>query len=155
MFIHVPSIPISRYILQDIKLKTANDAILSKAICLVKSGRPEKQKSATETITRVLEVRIRTHVCVDNLPLINKRIVIPEVLEPEILIYLHVSHYGIEKTKACSRIVVNWIGMNGHITDMIVKCHSCTVLDVRTKNPKEPLNLTAVPEGLWQVLGSY
>lgn len=80
MFIHVQGNPISRNILQFLRQQNKN-----KAICLVKSVWPEKQNSATETITRVLEVRIRTHVCVDRLPLINKRIVIPEVLEPEIL----------------------------------------------------------------------
>lgn len=82
----------------------------------------------------------------------NERIVIPEVLQPEILRYLHVSHLGIEKTKARARTVVYWIGMNRDITDMIAKCHTCT--DMRNKNIKEPLNPTPVPEGPWQVLGS-
>lgn len=57
----IPGIPISRNILQNIKIETANDAFLSDAIRLVKSGWPEK--SATETITRVLEVKIRTYMC--------------------------------------------------------------------------------------------
>lgn len=39
-FVFIPGIPISRNILQDIKKETANDAILSEAIRLVKSGWP-------------------------------------------------------------------------------------------------------------------
>lgn len=92
--------------------------------------------------------------CVDNLLLMNKRTVIPEVLQPNIFRYLHVSHFGIEKTKNRARTVVYMIGMNGNITDMIAKCHSCTVLEVRNKNSKELLNPTPVPEGPLQLLCS-
>lgn len=41
--VFIPSIPISRNILQDIKQETANDAILSEAISLLKSGWPENK----------------------------------------------------------------------------------------------------------------
>lgn len=41
--VFIPSIPMSRNILQDIKKETANDAILSEAIRLLKSGWPENK----------------------------------------------------------------------------------------------------------------
>lgn len=70
-----------------------------------------------------------------------KEFVIPEVLQPEILRYLHVSHLGIEKNRARATTVVYRIDMNRDLTDMIAKCHTCT--EMRNKNPKGP----------WQVLG--
>lgn len=149
--VFIPNIPISRNILQDIKKETANDAILSKAIRLVKSGWPENKNQLRKPLQEYWKLRSEL-TCVDNLLLMNERIVIPEVLQPEILRYLHVSHFGIEKTKARARTVVYWIGMNRDITDMVAKCHTC--MDVRNKNPKEPLNPTPIPEGPWQVLGS-
>ena len=57
--------------------------------------------------------------CVDGIVMKNERIVIPEVLQPEILRYLHVGHFGIEKTKARARTVVYWMGMNADIAEMI------------------------------------
>ena len=36
--------------------------------------------------------------CVDRIVMKNERIVIPEVLQPEMLRYLHVGYFGIEKT---------------------------------------------------------
>lgn len=149
--VFIPSNPISRNILQDIKQETANDAILCEAIRLVKCGWPENKNQLRKPLQEYCKLRSE-FTCVDNLLLMNERIVIPEVLQPEILRYLHVSHFGIEKTKARARTVVYWIGMNRDITDMIAKCHTC--MDVRNINPKEPLNQTPIPEGPWQVLGS-
>lgn len=149
--VFIPSIPISRNILQDIKKERANDAILSEAIRLVKNGWPENKNQLRKPLQEYWKLRSEL-TCVDSLLLMNEIIVIPEVLQHDILRYLHVSHFGIEKTKAPARSVVYWIAMNRDITDMIAKCHTC--MDVRKTNPKEPLNPTPVSEGPFQVPGS-
>ena len=92
----------------------------------------------------ILEVETRTS-CVDGIVIKNERIVFPEVLQSEILRYLHIGHFRIEETKA--RTVVYWIGMNADIAEMISKCSTCTYF--RNKNPKEPLTPTPIPDGPW------
>ena len=67
----------------------------------------------------------------------NERIVIPEVLQQEILKYLHIGHFGIEKKKA--RTGVYWMGMNADIAEMISKCNTCT--DFRNKESKRTIEI--------------
>lgn len=88
--------------------------------------------------------------CVDDLLLMNVRIVISERLKPEILTVCQ--SFRIQKTKARARTVVYQIMMNQYITDMISRCHTC--IDVRNRFLKELLKPTPIPEGPWQMLGS-
>lgn len=68
--VFIPSIPISRNILQDIKKETANDAILSEAIRLVKSGWPENKNQLRKPLQEYWKLRSEL-TCVDNLLLMN------------------------------------------------------------------------------------
>ena len=69
----------------------------------------------------------------------NERIVIPEALQPEILRYLHVGHFGIQKKTALARTVVYWMEMNADIAEMISKCNTCT--DFRNKESKRTIEI--------------
>jgi hypothetical protein len=142
---------IAKDILSDIKQKTASDSILSGVIQLVENGWPENKNQLTKSLQDYWKMKSDL-TCIDGILLMNERIVIPETLQPEILVYLHSGHFGIEKTKARARTVVYWIGMNSDITEMISNCSTC--MDFRSKNPREPLSPTPIPDGPWQTVGS-
>ena len=149
--VFIEGIPIAKDILQDIKKETMNDTILRKVKQNIENGWPEYKNQLCKSLQEYWKLKSEL-TCVDGIVMKNERIVIPEVLQPEILRYLHVGHFGIEKTKARARTVVYWMGMNADIAEMISKCNTCT--DFRNKNPKEPLRPTPIPDGPWQLVGS-
>lgn len=59
---------------------------------------------------------------VDGLLLKNGRIVIPEVLRPDLCTRIHEGHLGIEKCKRRARETVYWPGLNRDIETFVSKC---------------------------------
>ena len=41
------------------------------------------------------------------------------------LVKIHASHMGVEKSKRRERDILYWPGMNGQIEEMILKCPTC------------------------------
>ena len=71
------------------------------------------------------------------------RLVIPFAWRQDILQKLHISHCGIEKTKANARTTVFWPGMNKHIEDMISCCEKC--LNYQSKQTQEHMQTREIP----------
>ena len=65
---------------------------------------------------------------------------------------LHLSHCGIEKTKANARTTVFWPGMNKHIEDIVSCCEKC--LKYQRNQTKEPMQAQEIPILPWQVVAS-
>lgn len=89
---------------------------------------------------------------VDDLLFKGNRIVVPTVLQPEILKRLHTGHMGMEKTKRRARNIIYWPNMNRDIDEMISQCNTC--VDFRNQNPTEPFVSTPIPDGPWQTVGT-
>ena len=88
----------------------------------------------------------------DSLLLKGHRIIIPQSLQSEILVKLHTSHQGTEKTKLRARTSVFWRNLNRDIDDLT---HSCTVCqEFQSKQSKEPLISTEVPPRPWHTVGT-
>ena len=93
----------------------------------------------------------------DELTVTNKgiilrgsKIVIPETLEQEAIDIAHESHLGISKTKALMRKKIWFPNMDRMVQDTLDNCISCQAV-VKPK-PPEPLSMTDMPTGPWQVL---
>ena len=74
---------------------------------------------------------------VNGLIMKGERIMIPKSLRKNMLIKLHGSHMGIEKTRRLARETMFWPGINGEIDDYVANCSTC--LEYRHSNQKEPL----------------
>ena len=61
----------------------------------------------------------------DGVLLKGNKIIIPALLQPDILQQLHASHQGIEKTKLRARTAVYWVEINQVIENITMKCPIC------------------------------
>ena len=75
------------------------------------------------------------------------RVVIPEVLQKEILHKLHGGHQGITCCRSRAQISVWWPGLTQQLKDFIQQCPECA----RDYQPnKEPLIPSTLPDYPWQ-----
>ena len=84
----------------------------------------------------------------DGLIYVGQNILIPPMLQSDMLRKLHLSHQGIEKTKRLARQSIFWPGMSTQIEDLISKCPTC--LKHRNSNRREPLHPHQLPSRPWE-----
>ena len=65
---------------------------------------------------------------------------------------IHASNLGIEKCTARAKDLFYWPGMSAQITEMCKQCSTCA--EYRTKQQKEPMIVTQVPDYPWQKVAS-
>ena len=82
----------------------------------------------------------------------GKQVLIPESLRADILVQLHQSHQGIEKTHLFSREEVYWPNINKDIEHMTRTCTLCQ--ELANCNRKEPLMPHDTPTAPWKKLGT-
>lgn len=80
----------------------------------------------------------------------GNRIVIPRLMHYEMLQKLLTGHPGVERTLRRARDSMFWLGISQQVRDMILTCTTC--LTHCNSKPREPLNMTEVPEYPWQVV---
>ena len=68
------------------------------------------------------------------------------------LVILHESHFGKEKTCNLAKDVMFWQGMNAQIKDYVPKCGICN--ELKSSNQKEPMILSTISELPWKVVGT-
>lgn len=91
----------------------------------------------------------------DNLTLQNDllmydtRLVIPHIMQPEMLKRLHEGHMGINKSRARARQLVWWPGISKDIENVIKRCCICVQEAI---NFREPLISKELPSRPWQQL---
>lgn len=83
----------------------------------------------------------------DNIILLGNKVVVPAMLQPDILRELHSSHQGIVQTKALARTKIWWPNINKNIEEIIRKCHIC---QVNAPMPKAVYNKWPTPTAPWQ-----
>ena len=67
----------------------------------------------------------------------GKRLVIPKILQPDILRQLHAAHLGVEKAKQRARMLVYWPGQNADIEQYVRSCQTCA--RNMPSNQREPM----------------
>ena len=71
--------------------------------------------------------------------MLNERVVIPKILQPEVLRKLHFGHPGSNSLKALARQSVFWNDINKDIEDFVKLCDPCQM------NSKLPAKADPVP----------
>ena len=86
----------------------------------------------------------RDEISIDNRLIMKQhRIIIPKALQNEILLKLHASHQGTEKTKLRARSAFYWRDLNRDIDNVTKSCSICQ--ELQSKQAKEPLMPTEIP----------
>ena len=82
----------------------------------------------------------------------GSRIIVPKLLQPEMIAQIHKSHMGVVLSKQRARDLMYWPGMSSQIEDIVSKCSTC--LKYRNNQPKEPLFVQPLPERPWSKVGA-
>ena len=121
------NISVSDEQLKKIMTESLKDESMVKVSQYIKNGWPTQIKQVDLVAKQSWPFR-------EELTIINKimfkgeRIVIPASLQKEILLKLHQSHLGIEKTKLRARETVIWPGISQDIERMVKLCAACQEL---------------------------
>lgn len=111
-------IPINSHVVAS---ATKKDITLSKVLDLTLSGWPNIiQDNLKPYFKRKLELSVE-----DGCVLIGNKVIIPEVLQKEILNLFHEQHLGIVRTKMLMRSYCWWPGINEDIEKYIAACTVC------------------------------
>jgi len=119
-FIHrvIIDLPISDVKLMELRELNCNYPTMQMLHRYAMEGWPEHKRDVPLSLKSFWNVRNDIQVT-DGILLKDNRLVIPFAWRNDILQKLHISHCGIEKTKANARTTVFWPGMNKHIEDMV------------------------------------
>lgn len=137
---------LSEEMLKQLTDATAKDNTLQLLVKTQKTGWPTHRKKLDPSIHQFWPVR-HTVAMHDGILLVSGRILIPESMRTEMLQKLHVSHQGMQRTKAHARKCLYWPGMTKHIEQMVEMCPTCQQFQPR--NQKEPLISHEIPELPW------
>jgi len=113
-----------------IREQTASDSELNTLKEMIHSG---WQPSKTQQVPVPLKPNwpFRGELAVeDGITMKSHRIIIPTVLQKEILTKLHAAHQGTEKTKLRARTSVYWRGLNKDIDEITKTCSTCQELQL-------------------------
>ena len=141
----------SNNILKRIREQTTSDPELNALKEMIHSGWP----STIQQVPAILKPYwpFRDEFAVeDGIAMKSQRIIIPTMLQEEILTKLHSAHQGTEKTKLRARTSVYWRGLNKDIDEITKTCGTCQ--ELHPSQHKEPLIPTEVPPRAWHTIGT-
>jgi len=111
--------------------KTKKDQILKLVIKFLREGWPSKIED--KSIKKYY--KLREYLSVDrNVLLYGRRVVIPLVLQKQVLELLHQDHPGIVRSKMLARSYIYWIGIDGDIEKWITTCVTCQSTQNKDRN---------------------
>ena len=140
-------LPMSQDKLQQIRVASAGDPVVSRAIEFTVVGWPRYVRDVPKEIRHLWSVRAQLSV-VDGLLVYRDRIVVPESLRTEILSKIHDGHWGITKCRERAAEAVWWPGLSADIERIVKTCSYCQ--EHATSQRKEPLIASPTPDGPWQ-----
>ena len=111
-----------------------NDPVLLEVIDIVQNGNRESRYTGLSVANGVL--------------LRGPRIFVPKALQRRVVNVTHEGHRGILKTKQLLRSAVWFPGMDRITEDVVRSCLPCQA--ATQQKPKEPLQMTELPERPWQ-----
>lgn len=119
----VKNLPLTDIYLEKIRKEQENDriCIILKKYCL--EGWPEKSKILPELLP-YFQFRYDLSLC-KGLILKSSRIVIPFLMQKEVLEDIHMGHQGIVKCRRRAQMAVWWIGISTQIENLIRNCPNC------------------------------
>ena len=145
----VHNLPATSNRLEQIRSAYTNHTVCSTLQKYCKAGWPEKS-GMPKFMTPYWA--FRGAITIQNgLLMKGTRLIIPEVLQSEIIAKIHEGHQGIVKCRERAKTSVWWIGLSSQLENAIKSCQECIEMST---NPSEPLIPTEFPSRPWQRLAS-
>ena len=136
---------------QKLKTETANDPCLAKITYYILNDWPEHAKLCDPNVIPYWSLRNELS-SYDGLVLYEDKIVIPKILQSDILSKLHDTHQGRVRCKALARRGVYWRNINADKDNMVDKCEEC--LNTRKLPCKVELKSHEVPSRPFEKVGA-
>ena len=137
--------------LQKIQEETLQDPELAALKEVVFNGWPNNIKELPPVLRPYWNYR--EEISIENSLIMKRhRIIIPQVLQGDILAKLHASHQGTEKTKLRARTSMFWKNLNKDIEEMTKSCKVCQ--ELQPNQQREPLLQTEIPPRPWHTIGT-
>jgi len=140
-------LPASDPQLERIKSMTARDPLLQQTATYIVEGWPE---SVSLPMVPYEQVRAELSTT-DGLILRGNRIVVPQILQREMIERIHEGHQGKAKCRERANDAVWWPGIGRDITNRVESCQEC--MRNKPAQQKEPLKPTPLPGRPWEKLG--
>ena len=128
-----------------VKEATGNDPVLKQALRYTLEGWPTKVASELSSYAkRATELTVA-----EGCLVFGGRVVIPKVLQKEVLAELHAEHTGITRMKAIARSFVWWPTLDNDIEHLVKACPTCQEQRHKpaTTTPTHPW---VYPDGPWE-----
>lgn len=136
--------------LQEVKTAQQKDAICTQVIAYCKEGWPPIMPS--QPLLRPYWENKHHLTMHDDILMYDNRLVIPQMLQLEMLDKLHTGHLGITKCKGRAQNSVWWPSVTAQVEAMCNKCVTCTRFRSERKEPLIPLS---TPDGgPWDRVGT-
>ena len=133
--------------IEHIKDVSCNDQIYQALILQIRQGFPNTRNNLDPSLRSFWEVRHRLTVS-ENIISMDNRLVIPSLLQKQVLHILHSAHQGVASMTARANTTVYWPGINNAIRNIRYSCKTCN--EIAPLPPKEPLTLSLPPEWPFQ-----
>ena len=136
---------------QNIVQETLKDPILNTVKEVVHNGWPDSIKELQQDIRPYWSYR--EELAIEGGVLFKSRqVIIPQSMREDILMLLHQSHQGIEKTRSLSRESCYWPNINKDIEKICKECALCQ--EYQHKNRHEPITPYETPSKPWHHIAS-
>ena len=137
---------------KEIEDSTQQDATLQKVKELISTNSWYTIEKSTDSILKsYYQVRNELSCTLSGLVLRGRRVCLPLSLQQKALDIAHEGHQGLTKTKQLLREKVWFPGIDKSAEDTVSSCLACQASDV-TKQPRQPLVMTPLPEHPWTEL---
>lgn len=125
-------LPISPEQYERFQQATQDSLDLQTLQAVVKSGWPDTKENLPKSTNPYWPFRDE-NTCIDGLMFKGHKIIVPSIIQKEMLDRIHSSHLGVIKCKSRARESLFWPGMTSSIQEVVEKCPIC-VLNSRS-NP--------------------
>ena len=144
--IHILSLQVGSLDSRLLTKESGKDPVIATVMRYVHEGWPPKQKGDQDEVEKFRKVSNSLSTSSGCL-LLGTRVVIPEVLRPQVLELIHLGHFGMEKMKQLARTAVYWPGIDDAIEAASRNCQSCA--EHQNKPPKPAIHPWMLPEKPW------
>ena len=130
--------------IQEVEKESDKDPELSKVrSCILTDDQWESVDVAYRSVRQELNV-------LGKLVIRGTRLVIPKILQKNVLNLAHEGHQGIVKTKQRLRSKIWWPNIDKEAEKVCRTCHGCQV--VQWSSRPEPMARTRLPESPWEII---
>ena len=147
--IHVV-LPMNPSKLKELQEETQKDPVLQRLKQVIADGWPPRKSHLSPSIRSYWDYKEELTIY-DDLIFKRNKVVIPAVLQKEMLKIVHQPHLGVEASKRRAREALFWPEMDKAIEQLVKSCSICN--QNKPQQPFQPLKPHPTPSRPWQRIG--